>query len=210
MKKENSQLTISAYVLVALLIAMLGFNQYLIQSINSGINSGALTNAATQTGNTISFADAAKEIMPTGIPAVYGSELGVSYDKTVESLAILGNLDGDLFADGKLNFTQLTDPQKIRYVKIGSMIACEFCCGASTLVFENGQPSCGCEHSAAMRGLAKYLLIYHDGEYTDQQILDELTKWKILFFPKQMVTKYMQANGLSVSGSSLPDMVGGC
>jgi len=158
--------------------------------------------------NMISFEQAAEAVVPRGVPEVYGEELGVSFEDPINSLNVLASLDGDLYQDGMLKYGDLSEIQKQRYVKIGSLIACEFCCDVNTMVFSNGQPSCGCSHSAAMRGLAKYLLINH-GEMSDEQILDELTKWKSLFFPKQMIERYMQGNGIS-SEIKLPDMVGGC
>ena len=40
-----------------------------------------------------------------------------------------------------------------------------------------------------MRGIAKYLIKNHPAEFTDERILEELSKWKILFFPSQMAAK---------------------
>ncbi|MBI4177073.1 MAG: hypothetical protein HY516_01790 [Candidatus Aenigmarchaeota archaeon] len=192
MKKEKRLL--ASYALVAAMLFVLAFNQYMIQSINGGLAVDRMSAAQENSGFEL----------PKGPPAIYGAELGVSFDKVVESLNVLSALDGDLYPDGKLKFADLNNVQQGRYLKIGSMIACEFCCGASTLVFSDGQPACGCSHSAAMRGLAKYLLINHGDEYTDQQILDELTKWKTMFFPKQMAAKYASDT------KNVPDMVGGC
>ena len=106
-------------------------------------------------------------------------------------MGILENLDNSITFSGD-------DLQ--RYVKIGSMIACEYCCGATTLVFSNGQPACGCAHSYAMRGVAKYLIKNHGTEYTDDQILEELGKWKVLFFPGEHEQK---ANVLEAQGIEL-------
>ena len=53
---------------------------------------------------------------------------------------------------------------------------------AKSLVFSNGERACGCAHSAAMRGLTKYLLTNHP-QMKDIEILSELGKWKVLFFP---------------------------
>ena len=84
-----------------------------------------------------------------------------------------------------------------RYLKIGSSIACEYCCGAQSLVFSNGERACGCAHSYAMRGLAKYLLINHP-EMSDLEILSELGKWKVLFFPgiHEQKAQALEANGI--------------
>ncbi len=49
-----------------------------------------------------------------------------------------------------------------------------------------------------MRGLTKYLIKYHP-DMTDEEILTEVGKWKVLFFPGIMEGKaqVMEANGLS-------------
>jgi len=161
------------------------------------------------------MAQLVEQIIPRGTPDIYGKELGVSFDQPVEGLNILSKFDGDLFPDGKLHYTDLGPNEQARYVKIGFMIACEYCCGVKSLVLSNGKPSCGCAHSAAMRGLAMYLLKNHASEYTNEQILDQLSKWKTLFFPKQTIQKalQLQSQGKGVSAGSLnqlPDMVGGC
>ena len=56
-----------------------------------------------------------------------------------------------------------------------------------------------------MRGLAKYLITEHASEYTDAQILEELAKWKTLFFPGPMSTKAaaMKEKGVPFTYSNL-------
>ncbi len=208
MKRAHKLTTPAAYALIAVMILILALNQYMIQSIKSDIITGKSVSVAQ--ADSADLEKAAKAVISTGTPDVYGPELAVSFDHPTESLNVLAALDGDLYPDGKLKYSDLSDEQKERYLKVGSSIACEYCCGAKTLVFSDGQPACGCAHSAAMRGLTKYLLISHGNEYSDQQILGELTKWKSLFFPKQMIAKYLQTNGNSAAVASLPDMVGGC
>jgi len=85
-----------------------------------------------------------------------------------------------------------------------------------------------------MRGLAKYLVAKHGSEYSDEQILEQLGKWKTLYFPKQILSKAvsfasagMEANINTIDLTSnkyrnfkpstsstqvagAPDMVGGC
>ncbi|MFH1752231.1 MAG: hypothetical protein ABH821_04820 [archaeon] len=156
-----------------------------------------------------------QELIPRGIPEVYGSELGVSFEQPVESLSVLAGLDGDLYDSGLLHFADLSSEQQQRYITAGQSISCEFCCGAKYIVASDGKPACGCAHSAAMRGLTMYLLLNHENDFSDMQILDELTKWKVMFFPKQMLQKAidLQAanSGITTNGlNELPDMVGGC
>jgi hypothetical protein len=168
-------------------------------------------------------------VSPVGVPSIYGNELGIRYDDVSPTdpqranavIAVLGQLD---------NAIQLTPEQNERYVNIlyrnANGISCEYCCGARSVIFENGQPACGCAHSYAMRGLAKYLITQHGDEYTDDQVLEEVAKWKTLFFPAQIQQKavVLQEKGIELSysnlasnayrgveqGNSAGGMVGGC
>jgi len=171
----------------------------------------------------------ASEITPTGVPAIYGEELGISYDdvspygpqKADATIRLLGNID---------RVETLDEAQTQRYVDIlynmHNGISCEYCCGARSIIFENGQPACGCAHSYAMRGLTKYLIKYHGDEVTDEEILSEVGKWKVLFFPGILEGKanVMDSQGIDVNyisltsnqyrgiekGQAYGEMVGGC
>src|SRR3989338_6329123 len=169
-------------------------------------NSGADINDAGITGASV----LTSEIIPTGVPAVYGSVLGVSYDdvsasnsqKADATISLLGQLENE--------------------------ISCEYCCGARAIIFEDGSPACGCAHSYAMRGLTKYLIKNYKSEYTDEELLAETGKWKVLFFPGIHETKaqVLEANGIDSTDyinlasnkyrgieqgtSSSGGMVGGC
>ncbi len=122
----------------------------------------------------------AYNVMPSGVPQIYGEELGIRYnDVSASNLKLTESTIDKLTAYEDLN---LTEAQMERYIKLGSSIACEYCCGAQTLIFSNGQRACGCAHSYAMRGLAKYMLINHP-DVSDEEILSEMGKWKVLFFP---------------------------
>ncbi len=206
MKEKN---TTVVYALAVVAVALLAMNQLMIYNINGRSQGKVTVTAAATASPDLDAAKAAEAIIPKGVPPVYGQELGVSFDKPVESLSVLSSLDGDLYDNGKLKLSDMNNDQMSRYQKIGMSIACEYCCGATSLIFNDGKPACGCTHSAAMRGLAKYLLINHP-DMTDSQILEELTKWKTMFFPKQMIQKYMQENGLAPASAGMPDMVGGC
>lgn len=143
------------------------------------------------TGNVISNtlpSVSAAEIMPSGVPKIYGKELGVNYDdvsatnlqKAESTIKVLGNLDTSI---------KLTGSDLQCYIGIASQISCEYCCGADSIIFENGDAACGCAHSYAMRGLAKYLIKNHGSEFSDDEILEEMGKWKVLFFPAQHQAK---------------------
>ncbi|HIH18849.1 TPA: hypothetical protein HA225_02630 [Candidatus Micrarchaeota archaeon] len=234
--------------MVALMVLVAGYNQYQIATLSSlsvpkeivavpvSAASGAGTFASQQAPGSGSVQRSATnpgvllaaDPRPAGTPAIYGAELGVNYDDVSE--ANPGLADQTIAKLSKYDREMSLEREQLnRYIKIGSSISCEYCCGAQSIIFSNGQPACGCAHSYAMRGLAKYLIKNHGSEYTDDQILEELGKWKVLFFPgvhaqKAAVleksgiqlnyinlasNKYRGAEKGSVSGSG-GSMVGGC
>jgi len=219
-KKSNTE-TIVQYIIIVVLAIVLMYNGAKIYGFDIGINGNAV---ATGIG-TVS----ALEVLPKGTPNIYGSELGVSYNDVSASNPQLA--DATMVKLAKYENMKLNSEQMARYVQIGSSIACEYCCGAKTLVFSNGDRACGCAHSYAMRGLAKYLLTTHP-DMTDLEILEELGKWKVLFFPgiHEKKAEVLKTNGVdytnyvnlasnlyrgaenqaSASSSGGSQMVGGC
>lgn len=216
------------YVLLALIVAVLVFNQLALSGIAASITGtpiaqtqGApVTAAVVSNGGVQTFSD----VIPKGIPAIYGQELGVSFDdvnantpdKVEQTIAKLAALDQGITLQGA---------ELQRYITIASQISCEYCCGAKSIIFENGQPACGCAHSFAMRGVGKYLIQNHGSEYTDDGILEEMGKWKTLFFPAQLTEKAdaLKSKGIELNYVNLASnkyrgiekgtgggMVGGC
>ena len=187
-KKTNYE-TVAQVVIIAVLAILLVYNGAKIYGAGNG---RSITGNAVATGiGTVSALD----VLPKGTPDIYGSKLGVEYDDVSAS-----NPTSTEAAIQKLSAyedKQLNSEQMARYIKIGSSIACEYCCGAKTLVFSNGERACGCAHSYAMRGLAKYLLT-NNPEMTDLEILEELAKWKVLFFPgvHEQKAEALKANGV--------------
>lgn len=143
--------------------------------------------------------DAVKLSFMQGTPDVYGAELKVSFDDVQNSMNIMKQFD---LGYGN-NKPALSAEEKKRYTDINLRISCEFCCGAAAIVFENGEPSCGCAHSQAMRGLTAYLIKNHGTEYSDDEILKQLAEWKGRYFPKQMIQK--MTNQIQ-SGKYTPDI----
>ncbi len=160
-----------------------------ISIVQSSARKASPTNLSNSefTGNALD--DAIKLTISQGTPAVYGEELGVSFDRVQETIDALRSFDPG-YGNQKI---MLNEPEKKRYIKIGLSISCEYCCGAKAIVFPNGEAACGCAHSQAMRGLAAYLLKNHGTEYSDDEILRELARWKGMFFPKQMIEKMIVA-----------------
>ena len=159
------------------------------------------------TGGTIGTVSA-YSITPKGVPGIYGEELGITYDdvspenqqKADGTIRLLGNID---------KAETLSGAELERYIDIlynmHDGISCEYCCGARSIIFENGEPACGCAHSYAMRGLTKYLIKYYGGEFSDEDILIEVGKWKTLFFPGILEGKaqVMKSYGLETDYISL-------
>ncbi len=212
--------------LIVIVAALTVFNAFQISALSgsSGSDTGlkGSTLKVQSSGNTVQ--DVMKALIPSGTPA-YGTALGVTYDDPVEGVKILANLDR------QIAISSLTPEQKERYIKIGTQISCEFCCGAPSVIDSSGRNLCGCAHAASFRGLSKYMLQGYP-DLTDDEILMELTRWKSLFYPRNMVEKGVAAvdNGLELTPQvlndpqllkkiqakdmtaigELPPMVGGC
>lgn len=227
--KEHKELKLNStlLVLLSLAIALVIFNQILIFRISPVFSLKA--SASKQTVVKLSASDTQdiiNKVIPTGTPD-YGEELGVSFDNPVPSLTVLANLDR------QIPTSSLTDEQKQRYINVGTRASCEFCCSAPSVIDSSGRDLCGCSHSAALRGLAKWFIVNHPNEYDDKQILTELGKWKTLWYPRDSVKKAItmaEANNgeldLSLMAGKidfsqiqninngdlppLPSMVGGC
>ncbi|MEK6863010.1 MAG: hypothetical protein AABW57_02515 [Nanoarchaeota archaeon] len=182
MKKEN----IAIYLIIVAVILTV-FNQFQILSLNKYLESDSSTNnLATGLATGVKTVNAL-DVIPKGVPNIYGKEIGIKYDdvsvndlqkaeSTISKLALFDNtinLEGGLLQ---------------RYIGITNSISCEYCCGAQAITFSDGQAACSCAHSYAMRGLAKYLLTKHP-EISDDEILNELGKWKTLFFPDSINAK---------------------
>ncbi len=156
--------------------------------------------------------------LPIGIPDVYGKELEVNFDEVQESMNNMRYMGPTYGTDeGKI---VLEGDELKRFIEIGKLTACEYCCGVKTLVDDEGKAACGCAHSIVMRGLAAYLIKNHSNEFTDEEILAEVNEWKKVFFPKQTLTatfKELKESGdmdiealLQEFPDFLPQMVGGC
>ncbi len=129
--------------------------------------------------------DAVKLALFQGVPEVYGNELGISFSQVEQAMNTMKQFD-PTYGNKKI---KLSGDLLQRYISIGLKISCEFCCGVAAIIRKDGEAACGCAHSQAMRGLAAYLLQNHASEFTDDEILRELSRWKGSYFPKAMVDK---------------------
>lgn len=163
----------------------------------------------------LKFVEIKSQTIPTGIPEIYGQTLGVSFDKVQEAINKVAPFD---LTYGSQKII-LTGSDLERYIKIGKLTACKYCCGAKTLVFDNGEAACGCEHSQMMRGLLAYL-IKNQPQLSDEKMLEELNKWRATFFPKQILQEVLAEKVrtgeegiqelIAEFPEFLPQMVGGC
>lgn len=221
MKKEKNLLNKLTILVLALTLLLVGFNSYQIQQLT--------TPTTMMAGTTTQLAAGPGGVIPTGVPEVYGAELAVSYDdvsaqdprKADATIRTLAQIDRSV---------ELSGADLERYVNIlyhlENGMSCEYCCGARSIIFADGKAACGCAHSYAMRGLTKYLITEHGAEYSDEEILAEVGKWKVLFFPTQLQQKalILESQGIETNyvnlasnkyrgiekGTAGGGMVGGC
>lgn len=153
------------------------------------------TLAPKSTGN--AQQDAISTVVPTGTPFYVlegqGSEkiTGVSFDDPLTSQKVWASLLGSR-RFGTSNAIQLTPEEEQRWKKIVSVFTCDYCCGGPNSVTTINR--CGCAHSYAWQGMAKFF-IKHYPQYTDEQIMGEMTKWKGLWYPKGMIQDYLVYTG---------------
>ena len=201
---------ISRHAEVSLLLiagALFLFNQWHMAAIHA-LLPDALAAGWDAGGMPVAANGVAADVLPHGVPAQYGAVLGISFDDAARAMPILQKFDSE---SGTVT---LSSEAQQRYIAIASQTACEFCCGAKTLVFPDGKPACGCAHSSAMRSVARYLLQNYP-QMTDAQILAEVNRWKAAFFPGPTVAKARggataQPANPSASSGALPAQVGGC
>ncbi|MFQ5406008.1 MAG: hypothetical protein ACE5DI_02505 [Candidatus Micrarchaeia archaeon] len=175
--------------------------------------------------------DAINYIVPTGTPWYLadgvGAQLEISFDDPIQAQQVWGQFGRSLQLDGE---------KQQRYEKLVSIFTCDFCCGGPTSVTTINR--CGCAHAYAWKGIAKFFVEYYGDDYSDEEILGEMTRWKGLWYPKGMIEMYLvyvgqadastlnyggsvgiraQFEGEGTGGSAsiselgdLPGMVGGC
>ena len=156
----------------------------------------------------LSTAEGAMQAMfPTGTPE-YGDAMGVTFDDPIGALTKLSNAYPALDQQARGN----PEVWK-RYINLASEpggVSCEFCCGVGAAgISKDGRSLCGCQHAPALLSVTLWLLMNTD--YNDAQILQEVYRWKTLFFPRNMIELAGKvAGGDSSVLNDLPGMVGGC
>ncbi len=241
-KKPKNSYHYVLYILMIATIAIMVMNQIAVTNLGNSAKQVQLTALTTAKSNApgtdnsnTQVSTNTPDVIPKGVPLIYGSELGVSYDDVSATNQQKSDATIKKLALQDVNI-KLSGAQLQRYINITGQISCEYCCGAPSIIFTTdtgqykaGDAACGCAHSYAMRGVAKYLITKHGSEFTDDQILEELGKWKTLFFPGPIAQKasILQQKGIDLnyinlasnkyrdiekdsSSSSGTGMVGGC
>lgn len=248
MKEKKLSFDVQKVTFVFLLIALIvmGYNQFQMFSMESGGQMMLIGTAVAQSS-----------IIPTGTPRIYGSELDVNYDDVSvnnpgladQTISSMGNLDRTItlqgqyleryidivseisceYCCGATSIITRREDVEARDKQIETAIASGEITEDQADQYRTtaGGPACGCAHSYAMRGLAKYLITEHGDEFIDEEILEELAKWKTLYFPTQMEAKaqVLEENGIEFTyinlgsnkyrgiekgATSGSGMVGGC
>ena len=141
--------------------------------------------------------DAIAAVIPTGTPSYVlegsGSEKisGATFDDPITSQKVWASLLGSS-RFGKANELKLTAEEDKRWKKITGMFTCDYCCGGPNSVTIITR--CGCAHSYAWQGMAKFFVKYYP-QYTDEQIMGEMTKWKAIWYPQGMLQDYLVYTG---------------
>lgn len=124
--------------------------------------------------------DTINALVPTGTP-FYGQDAGVSFDDPLGSQQKWGTYERSI---------QLSGKEDERWNKIVSIFTCDYCCGSPQ------DPTtinhCGCAHARAWRGMAKYFLKNYGDTYSDMQIIGEMSKWKVLWYPGPTVKRVLE------------------
>ncbi|MEM4282286.1 MAG: hypothetical protein QW559_01540 [Candidatus Woesearchaeota archaeon] len=123
--------------------------------------------------------DLANNIIPRGTPW-YGPEAGVSFDDPITAQK--------LWARGRA--LQLTTEQEKRWQRIVNSFTCDYCCGSPqhpTIITR-----CGCAHSLAAQGMAKWFIKNYGDRFSDEEIYGEMARWYALWYPGPTIKRIVQ------------------
>src|SRR3989338_4234750 len=120
-EKDKSKIVYTLLIAAFLVVA---YNQFALMGISGKMVAQGQTTAEAQSGqpeikyNSFALQQAIDSVIPRGVPEWYGKELGVDYEKPEEALNIMAALDGDLYEDGKIKFSDLSVHHPKRYINI--------------------------------------------------------------------------------------------
>ncbi|MBI4095841.1 MAG: hypothetical protein HY438_03210 [DPANN group archaeon] len=123
--------------------------------------------------------DLVNNVVPHGTPW-YGAEAGVSFDDPLTAQKLWG----------KGQAIQLTASEQARWDRIVNSFTCDYCCGSPqrpTIITH-----CGCAHSKAAQGMAKWFIKNYGNKYSDEEIYGEMARWYALWYPGPTVKRIVQ------------------
>lgn len=123
--------------------------------------------------------DLVNNVVPRGTPW-YGQEAGVSFDDPITAQ--------QLWAKGRA--IQFSSAEEQRWNRIVNSFTCDYCCGSPqnpTIITR-----CGCAHSAAAQGMAKWFIKNYGDKYSDEEIYGEMARWYALWYPGPTVKRIAQ------------------
>ncbi len=127
--------------------------------------------------------DLKNNIVPHGTP-FYGAEAGVSFDDPLAAQKTWKTY---------IKTIQLDAALQQRWSKIVNSFTCDYCCGSPkspTIITR-----CGCAHSAAAQGMAKWFLKFYGDKYSDEEIYGEMARWYALWYPGPTVKRIILEAG---------------
>jgi len=127
--------------------------------------------------------DLKNNVVPHGTP-FYGAEAGVSFDEPVVAQKKWKTY---------INGIQLDAPLQQRWSKIVNSFTCDYCCGSPqspTIITR-----CGCAHSYAAQGMAKWFLKNYGDKYSDEEIYGEMARWYAVWYPGPTVKRIILEAG---------------
>ena len=122
--------------------------------------------------------DLVNNVVPTGTPW-YGQQAGVTFDDPITAQ--------NLWAKGRA--IQLSPQEEQRWSRIVNSFTCDYCCGSPqnpTIITR-----CGCAHSLAAQGMAKWFIKNYGSSYSDEEIYGEMARWYALWYPGPTVKRIL-------------------
>ncbi len=123
--------------------------------------------------------DLVNNVIPHGTPW-YSQETGVSFDDPITAQKLWA----------KARVIQLSATEQKRWDRIVNSFTCDYCCGSPqrpTIITH-----CGCAHSSAAQGMAKWFIKNYGDKYSDEEVYGEMARWYALWYPGPTVKRIVQ------------------
>ncbi len=120
--------------------------------------------------------DLLNNVVPKGTPW-YGQEAQVSFDDLITSQKNWATYRS----------LKLTSAEEERWDRIVNSFTCDYCCGSPqnpTIITR-----CGCAHSSAAQGMAKWFIKNYGDKYSDEEIYGEMARWYAGWYPKGTIER---------------------